>query len=95
MTNCNASFSHRKQYITPINRVFGEKFQNMDEFKEENNFKDVLRKWTCPMGLWLLIGQGKSCREIKKMDILCINIKGISIIKRILHWLHGRQLRRY
>ena len=39
MTNCNASFSHRKQYITPINRAFGEKFQNMDEFKEENNFK--------------------------------------------------------
>lgn len=44
MTNCNASFSHRKQYITPINRVFGEKFQNMDEFKEENNFKRCLNK---------------------------------------------------
>ena len=25
------------------------------------------------------------CREIKTMDIRCINIKGISIIKRILH----------
>ena len=44
MTNCNAAFSHRKQYITPINRAFGEKFQNMDEFKEENNFKRCLRK---------------------------------------------------
>ena len=44
MTNCNASFSHRKQYITPINRAFGEKFQNMDEFKEENNFKRCLKK---------------------------------------------------
>ena len=44
MTNCNASFSHRKQYITPINRAFREKFQNMDEFKEENNFKRCLNK---------------------------------------------------
>lgn len=44
MTNCNASFSHRKQYVTPINRTFGEKFQNMDEFKEENNFKRCLNK---------------------------------------------------
>ena len=34
MTNCNASFSHRKQYITPINRAFGEKFQNMDVWKK-------------------------------------------------------------
>lgn len=33
-----------KQYVTPINQAFGEKFQNMDEFKEENNFKRCLRK---------------------------------------------------
>ena len=44
MTNCNASFSHRKQYIGPINRALGEKFQNMDEFKEEENFKRCLKK---------------------------------------------------
>ena len=46
MTNCNASYSHRKQYIAPINRAFGEKFQNMDEFKEENNFKRCLCLYT-------------------------------------------------
>ena len=44
MIECNASFSHRKQYITPINQAFGEKFANMDEFKEENNFKRCLKK---------------------------------------------------
>ncbi len=33
-----------KQYITPINQAFGEKFANMDEFKEENNFKRCLKK---------------------------------------------------
>ena len=60
MTNCNASFSHRKQYITPINRAFGEKFQNMDEFKEvlepgginhsessRNNQSELIRNSQC------------------------------------------------
>lgn len=44
MTDCNTSFSHRKQYITPINKVFGEKFENMDEYKKEDNFKRCLSK---------------------------------------------------
>ena len=44
MTNCNASYTHRKQYLTPINRVFGEKFENMDEYKKEDNFKRCLSK---------------------------------------------------
>ena len=44
MMNCNSSYSHRKQYITSINQSFGEKFQNMDEFKEEANFKRCLKK---------------------------------------------------
>ena len=44
MAECNTSYTHRKQYITPINRVFGEKFENMDEFKKELNFKRCLKK---------------------------------------------------
>lgn len=36
--------AEKKQYITPINQAFGEKFANMDEFKEENNFKRCLKK---------------------------------------------------
>lgn len=44
MMNCNTSYSHRKQYVTPINRAFGEKFENMDEFKKEANFKRCLSK---------------------------------------------------
>ena len=44
MMNCNSSYSHRKQYITSINQSFGEKFQNMEEFKEETNFKRCLKK---------------------------------------------------
>lgn len=44
MVDCNASYAHRKQYITPINRAFGEKFENMDEYKHEDNFKRCLSK---------------------------------------------------
>lgn len=43
MADSNSSYTHRKQYITAINRMFGEKFQNMDEYKEEN-FKRCLKK---------------------------------------------------
>ncbi len=44
MIDCNASYAHRKQYITPINKAFGEKFENMDEYKHEDNFKRCLSK---------------------------------------------------
>lgn len=44
MTDCNTSFAHRKQYLTLLNRIFQEKFENMDEFKEEHNFKRCLKK---------------------------------------------------
>ena len=42
--NCNTSFAHRKQYITPINRAFQEHFDDMDEFKKEVNFKRCLSR---------------------------------------------------
>ncbi len=44
MADCNTSYAHRKQYITPINKAFGEKFENMDEYKQEDNFKRCLNK---------------------------------------------------
>lgn len=44
MADCSASYVHRKQYITPINKIFGENFENMDEYKKEYNFKRCLNK---------------------------------------------------
>ncbi len=44
MTNCNRSYAHRKQYINEINRAYDEKFQDMDEYKKEKNFKRCLSK---------------------------------------------------
>ena len=44
MADFNAFYTHRKQYIIPINQAFGEKFENMDEYKKEDNFKRCLKK---------------------------------------------------
>lgn len=44
MIDCNTTYFHRKQYITPINKAFGEKFEDMDEYKKESNFKRCLGK---------------------------------------------------
>lgn len=42
--DCNGSVSHRKNYIAYLNRAYGERFENMAEFKHENNFKRCLGK---------------------------------------------------
>lgn len=44
MADSNASYAHRKQYLAPINRAFGEKFASMEEYKEEENFKHCLKQ---------------------------------------------------
>ena len=38
--------SHRKQYVKGINKAFDEKFQFIDDYKEEKNFKRILKKIT-------------------------------------------------
>ena len=60
IADSNASYAHRKQYITPINRAFGERFENMDEYKHEDNFKRCLSK----MNLANVIGAIKRARNI-------------------------------
>ena len=45
-SDCNSEFTHRSHYIRPINSAFGEKFENMDQYKHEANFKRVLSKLT-------------------------------------------------
>ncbi len=43
-TDCNGSIAHRKNYLAPLNRIFDERFENMDEYKHEANFKRCLGK---------------------------------------------------
>jgi hypothetical protein len=42
--DCNSMYSHRKQYIDLINRAYGERFENLDHYKHEAEFKRLLSK---------------------------------------------------
>ncbi|PYG84919.1 RloB-like protein [Ruminiclostridium sufflavum DSM 19573] len=45
-SNCNGSLAHRRLYLSHINSAYGENFENMDEYKHENNFKRMLSQLT-------------------------------------------------
>ncbi len=42
--DCMASFTDRSQYKYEINNAYDEKFEDMKDYKHENNFKRCLRK---------------------------------------------------
>ena len=44
--DCNVTLMHRRQYLRPLNRAYGENFENLDQYKREYNFKRVLGKLT-------------------------------------------------
>lgn len=46
MADCNGSLTHRRQYLEPLNRAYGEQFENLDQYKHEANFKRILKKLT-------------------------------------------------
>ena len=43
-TDCNGIKTHRKQYLPEINKAYDEKFEDLEEYKKENNFKRILQK---------------------------------------------------
>ncbi|CQR52626.1 RloB family protein [Paenibacillus riograndensis] len=42
--NCNTALTHRRQYLQWINGAYEEDFAELSDYKEEGNFKRVLRK---------------------------------------------------
>lgn len=63
--NCNGMLSHRRQYLEYINKAFDESFENLDQYKHEDNFKRCLGKMSL-----------KDVREaIKRADIITENNK--------------------
>lgn len=44
--DCNGPLNNRYQYLQPINKAFSEQFENLDQYKSEDNFKRVLSKLT-------------------------------------------------
>lgn len=45
-TDCNGTLAHRRQYLGPLNRAYGEQFENLDQYKHEDHFKRLLSKLT-------------------------------------------------
>jgi len=43
-TECNAIYAHRRQYLNPINQVYNENFEDLKQYKHEDNFKRILGK---------------------------------------------------
>lgn len=44
--DCNGPKAHRRQYLEPISRAFGERFEDLDHYKREDAFKRCLEKLT-------------------------------------------------
>lgn len=42
--DCRTAITHRKNYVSHLNRAYGENFENMDVYKHEVNFKRCLQK---------------------------------------------------
>ncbi|MDD4532205.1 MAG: RloB family protein [Bacilli bacterium] len=45
-SDCNGSLGHRSQYLVPLNKAYDEKFENLDQYKHEDNFKRILKQLT-------------------------------------------------
>lgn len=45
-TDCNGAKTNRKQYLTDLNKAYGEKFEDLKEYKRENDFKRILKQLT-------------------------------------------------
>ena len=61
---CNGSLTDRTQYLSHINQIFDEKFENLDQYKHENNFKRCLSK----LGLDDVRAAIQRAKEIMKMN---------------------------
>ena len=44
--NLGGALTDRKQYLAPVNQAFGENFENLDQYKHEDNFMRCLGKLT-------------------------------------------------
>lgn len=44
--DCNGAKTHRKQYLPELNKAYDEKFEDLQEYKRENDFKRILKKLT-------------------------------------------------
>lgn len=60
--DCNTPLTHRRQYLAPLNRAFGEQFEDLNQYKQEDNFKRILNKLTLG-DVWQAIRRSEAIME--------------------------------
>lgn len=79
--DCNGPKTHRKHYVEPINRAYDERFENMDAYKHEANFKKVLSKNTLEDVILAVDRARKIMERNKQNGYILHNYKGYSYYK--------------
>ena len=76
--NCNGSLSHRRQYLEHINKAFGESFENLDQYKHEDEFKRCLGKLSLDDVIEAIGRADAICDSNKKDGKVLLQYKGYS-----------------
>ncbi len=74
------SLTHRSQYLQPINKTFGENFENLHQYKHQDNFARILSKLT----LSDVVTAIKNAKTIEDQNVLqykAVRYKGCSYYK--------------
>jgi hypothetical protein len=64
---CNGILTHRTQYLSHINRAYDENFENLDQYKHEDNFKRCLAKLNLD-NVRMALKRSKSIMDIKEAN---------------------------
>ena len=61
---------HRKQYVNGINKAFNENFKFIDDYKEEKNFKRILKQITLEDVIFA-VNNANEIRKINEENFKC------------------------
>ncbi len=84
-TKCTTQFSDRKQYIKTINKAYCAKFEDMHQFKHEDNFKECLDQLSLENVKTAIINAKDIMQDNKRVYIAYNLIKDSIFIEKILH----------
>lgn len=73
--DCRRCFADRSKYIGTINSVYGEHFENMDEYKHEGNFRRILSRLTIEDVVGA-VNRAKNIREYNMVNCTKMSIYG-------------------
>ena len=72
-SDCNSSMSHRSQYIKQLNRAYSVNFEDLHQYKHQDNFERILGQLTLD-----------HVKNAVKRSELCRNLQHFSIFRHAL-----------